>query len=115
MGEKNKVAGDYIFSAQGSELSGSVYKKATLALADAVGYPREKLAEEHITFSSGRHFWKTLMNAEGLGDIEEYFMGHKVSGDVAKRYNHRDKHGQRKLIAKTKEVFRILDKALFRT
>ena len=38
----------------------------------------------------------------------EYFMGHKVSGDVAKRYNHRDKHGQKKLIAKTKEVLKIL-------
>jgi integrase len=113
MGEKNKAAGDYIFSAKGGGLSGSVYKKSTLALAGAIGYPADKLSEEHITFSSGRHFWKTLMNAEGLGDVEEYFMGHKISSDVAERYNHRDKRGREKIVEKAREVFQILDKALF--
>jgi len=54
-----------------------------------------------------------LMNSEELGDIEEYFMGHKVSGDVAKRYNHRDKQGREKLLEKAKKVFDILDKWVF--
>ncbi|MDR2717005.1 MAG: site-specific integrase [Treponema sp.] len=76
----------------------------------------EELEREHITFYSGRHFWKTLMNAEGLGDdIEEFFMGHKVSGNVAKLYNHRDKQGKQLMVKKAKQVFSILDRRLFKT
>jgi hypothetical protein len=55
-----------------------------------------------------------MMNAEGLGDVEEYFMGHKVSKDVAKRYNHLDKQGRKRIEEKALEVFNILDKRLFR-
>jgi hypothetical protein len=55
------------------------------------------------------------MNAEGLGeDIEEYFMGHKVSGDVSKRYNHKEKQGRDRLENKVRLVFSILDKKLFK-
>ena len=55
------------------------------------------------------------MNSENLGDdIEEFLMGHKVSADVAKRYNHRDKQGREKLIEKTQRVFEILDKCVFK-
>jgi hypothetical protein len=65
-------------------------------------------------FISGRHFWKTLMNSEGLGDeVEELFMGHRVSGDVSKLYNHKDKQGKGRIIAKAKKVFAILDKKVF--
>jgi hypothetical protein len=54
------------------------------------------------------------MNEGGLGeDVEEVFMGHRVSGDVAKLYNHRDMQGRKRLVQKAKEVFRILDKKLF--
>jgi hypothetical protein len=54
------------------------------------------------------------MSSEGLGnDIEEYFMGHTVSSDVAKLYNHKDRQGKRKLLEKTKKVFAILDKRIF--
>jgi len=74
---------------------------------------KEKLKKENIVFYSGRHFWKTLMNAHDLGEVEEYFMGHKASGDVAKLYNHRDKQGQGRLAAKAREVFKILDRSLF--
>ena len=74
---------------------------------------KDILEKENIVFYSGRHFWKTMMNAADLGDIEEYFMGHRVRGDVAKRYNHRDKQGQDKIVKKAQEVFRILDKTLF--
>jgi integrase len=76
---------------------------------------RAELRAERITFYSGRHFWKTLMNAEGLGeDIEEVFMGHKVSGDAAKRYNHRDKQGRALPARKAKKVFAIPDRRVFR-
>jgi integrase len=72
------------------------------------------LEDQKITFYSGRHFWKTLMSAEGLGeDIEEYFMGHKVYGDVSKRYNHKDKRGQKRLIEKAQDVFTILEEKIF--
>jgi hypothetical protein len=56
-----------------------------------------------------------MMNAGGLGeDIEEYFMGHKTSGDVSKRYNHKDRQGLAKLEQKAQRVFSILDKTLFK-
>ena len=48
---------------------------------------RAELQSQNITFKSGRHFWKTMMNANELGDdIEEVFMGHRVTKDVAKIY-----------------------------
>ena len=106
--KKNNIT-DYIFKRYGS----ITYNSANLEMAKYTGYSREQLEKENITFYSGRHFWKTLMNSENLGDIEEYFMGHKVSADVAKRYNHRDKQGKRKLLEKTKKVFQILDKCIF--
>jgi integrase len=82
-------------------------------LARRLGMSREA-REQNITFYSGRHFWKTLMNSEGLGeDVEEIFMGHKVSGDVAKLYNHRDKLGKKLMEKKAKQVFSILDRRLF--
>jgi integrase len=74
----------------------------------------EELESENITFYSGRHYWKTLMNAEGLGeDIEEIFMGHKVVSNVAKLYNHRDKQGKKMLAKKAAQVFSILDRCIF--
>ena len=93
----------------------TVFMEANAEMGRQLGKSGAELRAERITFYSGRHFWKTLMNAEGLGeDIEEVFMGHKVSGDVAKRYNHRDKQGQALLAKKAKKVFAILDKRVFR-
>jgi hypothetical protein len=55
-----------------------------------------------------------MMSAHGLGpDIEEIFMGHKVSSDVAKLYDHKDKQGQERLAKKAQETFAILAKVLF--
>jgi integrase len=88
-----------------------LYRKASTDMGNAL-----KIADvekQGISFYSGRHFWKTLMSSEDLGDIDEYFMGHKVSSEVKKLYNHFDKQGQKKLIKKTKEVFKILDRYLF--
>lgn len=104
---------DYIFSDNGRKLGSKIYFKAYTELAKFTGYSIEKLKEENITFYSGRHFWKTLMNSEELGDIEEYLMGHKITNDVAKRYNHKDKQGKKKLYEKIEKLFRILDKYIF--
>jgi site-specific recombinase XerD len=110
--QREKGPDDYIFS-RGKKLQSRAWTKAYHNMGTLLGYNDERLAAEHITFYSGRHFWKTLMNAENLGDAEEYFMGHKVSADVAKRYNHRDKQGQAKIAEKAKEIFGILDRRLF--
>jgi integrase len=75
---------------------------------------KDELQRQNITFKSGRHFWKTMMNAKELGDdIEEVFMGHKVTKDVAKIYNHRDKQGKEKLLKNTDRLLRILDEVVF--
>jgi integrase len=88
---------------------------AAAALAKELNSGEEEAAQ-NITFYSGRHFWKTLMNSEELGeDIEEIFMGHRVSGDVAKLYNHRDKQGKKRMIKKTKQVFTILERNILNT
>jgi integrase len=105
---------DFVFSLPGRKTLGSnIFDAANSALAKHTGYSDERLAKENLTFYSGRHFWKTLMDSENLGDIEEYFMGHKTSADVAKRYNHKDKQGKKKLLERTKKVFQILDKHIF--
>jgi integrase len=96
------------------EVNAQTFAKANRELARRLGCEAEARAE-NITFYSGRHFWKTLMNSGGLGDdIEEIFMGHKVSGDVAKLYNHKDKRGEALLAAKAGKVFAILDRRIFR-
>jgi integrase len=112
----------YLFSPGGKPNQSYVYRSAKLVMGEKL---HKKLAvklcdvekyldEQGITFYSGRYFWKTLMNANGLGDVEEYFMGHKVSNDVAKRYNRKDRVGQTMLLKKAKEVFKILDKWVFK-
>jgi integrase len=106
--------GQYLFSAHGGPNQSTIYKYANALLGVKINVSADELAAQHITFYSGRHYWKTLMNAYELGDVEEYFMGHKVSRDVAKRYNHRDKQGQRMVVKKAQEVFAILDKQLFK-
>jgi len=104
---------DYIFP-QKSDSFERLCARANLSLAERTGYTLEMLKKENIVFYSGRHFWKTLMSREGLGDdIEEVFMGHKVSGDIAKRYNRKDKWGSEKLAEKAREVFAVLDRCLF--
>jgi integrase len=91
------------------------FAKACRDLGERLGADGAEQGAENITFYSGRHFWKTLMNSAGLGeDIEEIFMGHKVSGSVAKLYNHRDRQGRALLAKKARQVFSILDKRVFR-
>jgi integrase len=102
-----KEAGARLF-----EINDTAFRTASAALARRLG-AEDEIGPQNITFYSGRHFWKTLMNSEGLGEVEELFMGHKVSSDVSKRYNHRDKRGKELLAQKAREVFSILDRNLF--
>jgi integrase len=109
---KGVPAGEAVF--KGCQKNRAAYAEANEELGRRLGKGAAELKAENITFYSGRHYWKTLMNAEGLGeDAEEVFMGHKVSGDVSKRYNHRDKQGMALLARKAKKVFAILDKRVF--
>jgi integrase len=109
-GRKNE---DYIFSAHGGPNQSITYKTANILLGKKLRLEARELEKQNISFYSGRHFWKTLMSSEGLGDdIEEFFMGHKVSGDVSRNYNHKDKQGKSRLLEKAKEVFAVLDKKL---
>ncbi|MDR2815755.1 MAG: tyrosine-type recombinase/integrase [Proteiniphilum sp.] len=112
--QTNKQGEHYIFSVHGGPNQSTDYNKANSLLAKQLNVSEDELKKQNITFYSGRHFWKTLMNREGLGDdIEEFFMGHKVSGDVSKIYNHKDKQGKDKLLEKAKEAFAMLDQKLF--
>lgn len=113
--KNKKDNNDFIFKNNNVKyLSSEIYDLANLELAKHTGYSKEQLQKENITFYSGRHFWKTLMDSENLGEIEEYFMGHKTSGNVAKRYNHKDKQGKKKLLERARKVFAILDRHIFR-
>jgi len=106
---------DYVFSNNGKK--GRWFERACteakFALAEHLGYTPEMLERENIKFYSGRHFWKTLMSSEGLGEnIEKFFMGHKVSGNIADNYNHYDRVGSENLAKKAREVFAALDRCL---
>jgi integrase len=106
---------NYIFSDHGGPNQSTLYNQANALLGEKLKLSEDDLEKQKITFYSGRHFWKTLMSSEGLGeDIEEFFMGHKVSGDVSKSYNHKDKQGKGKILEKAHEVFTILEKKLLR-
>jgi integrase len=107
---KGKKASDAIFG----EITPYRFTLAYKELARRLGVSAEELKKNNITYYSGRHFWKTLMNSEGLGEgIEEVFMGHSVSNDVSKLYNHREAAGMERVANKAFEVFRILDSKLF--
>jgi integrase len=105
---------DYIFSAKGGPNQSTLYRKACLGMGARLGMKPEELDALRISFYSGRHFWKTMMSAGNLGgDAEEVFMGHKVSSDVSKRYNHRDKQGEALIVKTAGRIFSILDRVLF--
>jgi integrase len=113
--ETGKTADDYLFSRNGNHNQSTVYRKANRVMGGKMGKTEAELNDMGISFYSGRHYWKTLMNAGELGeDIEEYFMGHKVSKDVSSLYNHTDRQGKKRLAVKARKIFSILDKCLFR-
>jgi len=110
-GIKNKMGDNPLFDVHNDK-----FNHANNELARRLKVSDDELERENITFYSGRHYWKTLMSAEGLGeDIEEIWMGHKVSGNVTKLYNHRDKQGKNRMVKKARQVYSILDRCIFKT
>ena len=98
-----------------NDCTDKTFIEANACLAKMLNVSDEKMKEDNITFYSGRHFYKTLLNAEGLGEnIEEIFMGHKVGSDVRQSYNHRDKQGKERLEKKAKQAIAILDRCIFK-
>jgi integrase len=89
-------------------------KRANLALGSLLGLNPGKLDEQNISFYSGRHFYKTMLNTHNLGDIEEMFMGHSVNKKVSELYNHKDKRGEQELLKAARAAIDIIDKCLFR-
>ena len=83
-------------------------------MGSLLGKTLEELNVSNITFYSGRHFYKTMLNLYNLGDIEELFMGHKVSKEVSERYNHKNKRGEKQLLKEAKKAIEIIDRSLFR-
>jgi integrase len=88
-------------------------KKANILMGSLLGKTPEELENENITFYSGRHFYKTMLNLHNLGDIEELFMGHKVSKNVSERYNHKNKRGAKELLKEARKAIEIVDALLF--
>jgi len=112
--ENGLSGGDILFA---KSAGGRIYKDAKNAhifMASRLGKDASELEKSNITFYSGRHFYKTMLNFHNLGDIEELFMGHKVNRKVSERYNHKDKRGEKALLAEARKAIEIIDATLFR-
>ncbi|GHV86980.1 hypothetical protein AGMMS50255_2760 [Spirochaetia bacterium] len=91
-----------------------IYKQARNDLGALLGYTPIELDNMRIDFYSGRHFWKTAISEGGLSEgIEELWMGHAVSSDIKKLYNHKNRIGKDNLVKKITKLFSIIDKTYF--
>jgi integrase len=104
---------DYLFVKHESQRFYKSAKKANEALGSLLKRTPCELQAKNITFYSGRHFYKTLLNSHKLGDIEELFMGHSVNKDVSERYNHKDKRGEQELLKAARQAIEIIDMCFF--
>jgi integrase len=112
--DRNRLAGeDCILVKNCSQRIFKSAKKANIYMGSLLGKNQIELENENITFYSGRHFYKTMLNLYNLGDVEELFMGHKVSRNVSERYNHKDKRGEKRLLIAAKKAIEVIDKSLF--
>jgi len=111
--EKNLTPENYLFSKTGDHRIFKAAKKANIYMGAMVGKTAADLRDDNITFYSGRHFYKTMLNSHNLGDIEELFMGHKVGRNVSERYNHKNKRSSIELLKKAREALEIIDISLF--
>ena len=89
-------------------------RNANNYLGSLLGKTPEELFTQNITFYSGRHFYKTMLNNYNLGDVEELFMGHSVNKNVSEIYNHKNKRGERELLKAAARALEIIDECLFR-
>ena len=111
--EKGLSGDDCLFMRNSALRIFKTAQKAHFFMAALLGKEAEDLEKENITFYSGRHFYKTMLNCHNLGDVEELFMGHKVNKNVRERYNHKDKRGEKELLKEARKVIEIIDKTLF--
>ena len=111
--EKDLSVGDCLFVKNRGQRIFKTAKTANVFMGSLLGKPPEELEKDNITFYSGRHFYKTMLNLYNLGDIEELFMGHKVNKKVSERYNHKDKRGEKELLKEARRAIEIIDQSLF--
>ena len=112
--ENHLSGGDCLFMKNRGQRIFKTAKTANVFMGSLLGKVPEELERDNITFYSGRHFYKTMLNLHNLGDIEELFMGHKVNKKVSERYNHKDKRGERELLKEARKAIEIIDQSLFR-
>jgi integrase len=113
IGEKHLSGEDYLFVNHENQRLYRAARKANRLLGSLLDKRSEELKDENITFYSGRHFYKTLLNSFDLGDIEELFMGHSVNKGVRERYNHKNKRGEEALLRDARKAIEIIDESLF--
>ena len=109
-----RLSGENFLFVKGTE--SCIYKtakKAHTLMAAILGKDSDDLEKDNITFYSGRHFYKTMLNSYNLGDIEELFMGHRVNKNVSERYNHKNKRGEKALLKEARKAIEVIDKTLF--
>ena len=104
---------DFLFIKNQNQRFYRTAKKAGDYLGSVLGIDLEYLSAQNITFYSGRHFYKTMLNSYNLGDIEELFMGHSVNKKVSEIYNHKNKRGEQRLLKEAKRAIEIIDICLF--
>ena len=113
VGAKQLSGENYLFVRGSGSCIYKTAKKAHAIMAAMLGKDPGDLEKDNITFYSGRHFYKTMLNFHNLGDIEELFMGHRVNKNVSERYNHKNKRGEKALLKEARKAIEIIDKTLF--
>jgi integrase len=111
--EQQLLENDFLFISNEDQRFYRYAKKANIALGAILGKEPDELDAQNISFYSGRHFYKTMLNSYNLGDVEELFMGHSVNRKVSELYNHKDKRGEQELLKAARNAIDIIDKCLF--
>ena len=112
--ENNLSENDFLFIKNETQKFYRMAKNANDRIGSMLGKETEELSQNNITFYSGRHFYKTMLNSRNLGDIEELFMGHSVNKNVSELYNHKDKRGEQELLKAASRTIEIIDECFFR-
>jgi len=113
--DENRLSGDdFLFVGNETQKFYRYARRANIYLGSLLGKTPAELDSENITFYSGRHFYKTMLNTYNLGDIEELFMGHSVNKNVSELYNHKDKRGEQELLKASLRTIEIIDECFFR-
>jgi len=104
---------DFLFVKHENQKFYPAAKKANTLLGILLNKDPGELDSQNITFYSGRHFYKTMLNLHKLGDIEELCMGHSVHKNVSELYNHKNKRGEQELLKAARRTIEIIDQCFF--